>query len=129
MPVERGVFKRRPVTLTSLIDIIFLLLLFFMLSSTFTRFAELPLMNAGAGRSEGGPPPIFLQLSEDELRMNGQSLTLAGLPAALEAYEAEAAGETATLLITLDAEVSSQALVDLLAALRAETWLTVAVLG
>jgi biopolymer transport protein ExbD len=37
------------VTLTPLIDVIFLLLLFFMLSSTFTRFAEVPLTNAGGG--------------------------------------------------------------------------------
>lgn len=129
MPVDRRVWQRRPVTLTSLIDIIFLLLLFFMLSSTFTRFAELPLMNASAGPSEGGPPPIFLQLSEEALRLNGQSLTLADLPAALEPFEAEAAGATVALLVTLDAEVTSQALVDLLASLRGETWLTVAVLG
>jgi len=127
MPVERRGFRRRPVALTSLIDIIFLLLLFFMLSSTFTRFAELPLMNAGGGAASDGPPPIFLQLGVAGLRLNGQAVPLDALPEALAGFEAE--GQTVTLLVTLDAEVSSQGLVDLLVSLRGETWLSVSVLG
>ena len=41
--------RRRRLSMTSLIDVIFLLLLFFMLTSTFTRFSEVELTAAGSG--------------------------------------------------------------------------------
>ena len=50
----RRLRRRRRLSMTSLIDVIFLLLLFFMLSSTFTRFAELELAAGGTG---GSPMP------------------------------------------------------------------------
>ena len=129
MPVRGATRRRRPITLTPLIDIIFLLLLFFMLSSTFTRFAELPLMNAGGRAGEGGPPPLFLQLTADGLRLNGAALTLDALPAALAEVEPTAGDAQVTLLVTLDGAVTSQELVDLLVVLRGRTWLAVSVLG
>ena len=129
MPVRAATRRRRPITLTPLIDIIFLLLLFFMLSSTFTRFAELPLTTAGGGAGAGGPPPLFLQLTAEGLRLNGAALTLEALPAALDEVEAGAEGAQVTLLVTLDGAVTSQELVDLLVVLRGRAWLAVSVLG
>lgn len=131
MPAERGVWRPRRITLTPLIDIIFLLLLFFMLSSTFTRFAELPLMNAGGGAAGDGPPPVFLRLGAAGLHLNGEPLSLEALPAALAVFEpeADADADTVTLLVTLDAEVTSQGLVDLLVLLQGKTWLAVSVLS
>ena len=129
MPVRAAPRKRRPITLTPLIDIIFLLLMFFMLSSTFTRFAELPLMNAGGGAVADSAPPLFLQLTADGLRLNGAALSLEALPAALAEVEPTADGARVTLLVTLDEAVTSQDLVDLLAMLRSRTWLAVSVLG
>ena len=49
-----------------------------MLSSTFTRFAEVPLMNAGGGATEGAAP-LFLQLRPDDLTLNGAPLSLEAL--------------------------------------------------
>jgi len=129
MPVDRSVRRPRRITLTPLIDIIFLLLLFFMLSSTFTRFAELPLMNAGAGAANDGPPPVFLRLGVDTLHLNGDGLSLDALPAALAAFAPEGDADTVTLLVTLDAEVTSQDLIDLLVLLQGKTWLAVSVLS
>ena len=129
MPLERAVWRPRRVTLTPLIDIIFLLLLFFMLSSTFTRFAELPLLNAGAGAAGYGPPPIFLQLQGEGLSLNGQTMSLDALPAALGAFEPGSEADVVTLLVTLDAEVTSQELVDLLVLLQGKSWLAVSVLS
>jgi biopolymer transport protein ExbD len=129
MPVRAAPRKRRPITLTPLIDIIFLLLLFFMLSSTFTRFAELPLMNASGRAVDDGPPPLFLQLTEAGLRLNGTALTLEALPGALAEVEPTAGGGQVMLFVTLDDAVTSQELVDLLAILRGWTWLAVSVLG
>jgi biopolymer transport protein ExbD len=126
MALEARGWRRRPVALTPLIDIIFLLLLFFMLSSTFTRFAEVPLMNAGGGAAEGAAP-LFLQLRPDDLTLNGTTLSLEALPPAIAELMAEEE-EGATLLVTLSGEVSSQRLVDLLTSLRAVPGLAVSVL-
>ena len=99
-----------------------------MLSSTFTRFAELPLMNAGGGATGDGPPPVFLRLAAEGLRLNGEALSFEALPAALAAFEPGGDADTVTLLVTLDAEVTSQDLVDLLVLLQGKTWLAVSVL-
>ena len=124
MPLKPAPFKRRPVTLTPLIDIIFLLLLFFMLSSTFTRFAEIPLMNAGGG-ANGDSAPLFLQLAPETVILNGTVLPLEALVPAINALGAE---DGQTLLITLRGDVTSQRLVDLLTDLRRVPGLVVSVL-
>ena len=124
MALEARTWRRRPVALTPLIDIIFLLLLFFMLSSTFTRFAEVPLMNA-AGGAATDTAPIFLQLREDDVSLNGVAMTLDTVVAAIGELSGE---ENATVLVTLSGEVTSQRLVDLLAELRSAPNLVVSVL-
>lgn len=100
--------------MTSLIDVIFLLLLFFMLSSTFARHGELPLTAAAPGGPSGGPPPLFLRLAPDGLTLNGTPVELAGLPSAV----AERTRDGAPVIVALAGPVASQALVDTLAALR-----------
>ncbi len=116
---------RRPVTLTPLIDVIFLLLLFFMLSSTFTRFAEVPLTNAAGGVTTG-QPPLFLQLRAEDLSLNGSATTLDDLLPALQAQGTE--GATTVLLVTVADDVTSQRLVDLLTHLRGVPDLAVSIL-
>jgi len=125
MALERTTWRRRSVTLTPLIDIIFLLLLFFMLSSTFTRFAEVPLMNAGVGAAEGAAP-LFLQLRPDDIVLNGVPMPLDAVRPAIAELVPEA--ENRTLLVTLSGAVTSQRLVDLLTELRGAPGLAVSVL-
>ena len=62
--------------MTSLIDVIFLLLLFFMLTSTFSKFSEVPLAAAGSGAvaQASDAKPVFLQLGPDTLRLNGDEI-------------------------------------------------------
>ena len=117
----RRVRRARRLSLTSLIDVIFLLLLFFMLSSTFTRFGEVDLASTGAGSGAGPVSPLFLQLAPDALRLNGQPQTLATLAGAL--------GDGAPVLVSLAEGVTAQRLTDLLVALRAVPGLQVTVLG
>lgn len=104
--------------MTSLIDVIFLLLLFFMLTSTFSRFSEVRLSGASAGdgaRLEE-TRPLFVRLSPQEILLNGQPATLQSLPATLLALPQ---AQRQTLLVALKGEVSAQRLTDLLVALGA----------
>lgn len=124
MALKARTWRRRPVALTPLIDIIFLLLLFFMLSSTFTRFAEIPLMNTVGGSTQD-MSLMFLQLRADDVSLNGVAMPLDTIVAAIRERGSE---ESATVLITLSGEVTSQRLVDLLSELRSAPHLAVSVL-
>ena len=118
-------FRRRKLSLTSLIDVIFLLLLFFMLSSTFSQFSEVELATAGQGQAAVSESrPIFVQLREDGLRVNAREVPLDGLAEALAALmEGEARA-----LVSTGADVTAQRLTDLLLALRGIPGLSVQVL-
>ena len=116
--------------MTSLIDVIFLLLLFFMLSSTFSKFSELELSAGGTGGTGSGAAtntaPLFLELSEDALRLNGANLSLATLA---QAINSSRQGQVQPLLVSLKSGATSQRLTDLLIALRPIQGLSLTVLG
>ncbi len=112
--------------MTSLIDVIFLLLLFFMLTSTFSKFSEVELSAGGAGTVvPSDAPPLFLQLGATDVRLNGDALELETLAEST----LSSAEDGTTLLISLGAEVDAQRLTDLLVALRGLPALRVTVLG
>jgi biopolymer transport protein ExbD len=124
MRTEASVRRRRPLSLTSLIDVIFLLLLFFMLSSTFTRFATVDVAGGRASAAGGQPPDVLI-------RLDGEAWTVNGLP-----FEGETAmGELARLkeagaenaVILVRGEVTSQALVTAVERIRRETGLALSV--
>ncbi|MCC5971180.1 MAG: biopolymer transporter ExbD [Pararhodobacter sp.] len=104
--------------MTSLIDVIFLLLLFFMLTSTFSRQGEVELAAAGGGAGAASVQPVFLQLGPEDLTLNAAIVALDELTAALAAL----AEEDALILVALRPEVTAQRLIDLLGALRATTY-------
>ena len=59
--------------MTSLIDVIFLLLLFFMLSSTFSKFGEIEIHTGQRGAAPFSDMPIvFARLEAQNLRINGR---------------------------------------------------------
>lgn len=114
-------FVRRPLALTPLIDVIFLLLLFFMLTSTFSTFGEIELSNAqkGSGAAATDVERFFVQLGAERLTLNGQSTTLQDIGASIQ---------TGQVLVSLDADTSAQRLVDFLQLMRARDGLDVLVL-
>jgi biopolymer transport protein ExbD len=75
--------RRRP-SLTPMIDVVFLLLVFFMLAARFGADATLPLSTAGADAPYEGPPRL-VDVGTNDLRLNGQPVTDATLAAALNA--------------------------------------------
>jgi len=78
-PPER---TRRP-SLTPMIDVVFLLLVFFMLASRFGADMQLPLQLAGEGAGYSGPPRL-VYVAPLTLTLNGVNITEAALPGALE---------------------------------------------
>jgi len=112
--------------MTSLIDVIFLLLLFFMLTSPFSKFAEVELAAGGAGAAVASTvPPVFLQLAPSDLRVNGTAV-------ALDALQSSMIGEVTektSLIVSLSDGVDAQRLTDLLVSLRSFPLLSVTVLG
>ncbi|MGJ8544183.1 MAG: biopolymer transporter ExbD [Sulfitobacter sp.] len=121
-------------SLTSLIDVIFLLLLFFMLTSTFSRFAEVELASGTAGTgSVVEPNLVFLRLSAEDISLNGQSLTLADLPEALAQNRPQTAPDTPETprksLVSMAPDVTAQRLTDLLGVLRGVPGITPVVMG
>lgn len=112
--------------MTSLIDVIFLLLLFFMLTSTFSKYAEIELAAAGTGTVVSSDvKPLFLELGVQSLRLNGDDLALDDLSRSSLAQ----AVEGTPLFVSLGADVDAQRLADLLVALRRLPALQISVLG
>lgn len=73
--------RRRP-SLTPMVDVVFLLLVFFMLASRFGGDQALPLPLAGAGAGYSGPPRL-IEIAPEGLRLNGISTPEADLVARL----------------------------------------------
>ncbi|MBT8155630.1 biopolymer transporter ExbD [Epibacterium ulvae] len=117
---------RRALSVTSLIDVIFLLLLFFMLSSTFTKFSEVALMTSGQGDSvaPSDRTVMFLRLNGDQMSLNGQPLAPDTLGSALQTPDQK----PPSVLISLTSATSAQHLTDALVILRALPDLSLTVL-
>lgn len=73
--------SRRP-SLTPMIDVVFLLLVFFMLAARFGQDGALPLSLSGSGGTYSGPPRLVDVLPEGQ-RLNGQAGEVAEIVARL----------------------------------------------
>ena len=80
--------RRRAINLTPLIDVVFLLLVFFMLASTFLKFTTLPISSAGLPSAPSDIRKVLLMhvLNADQMRLNGESVARAELVPKLNAY-------------------------------------------
>ncbi|WP_157016192.1 biopolymer transporter ExbD [Mesorhizobium xinjiangense] len=126
MRIEAVARRRRPVSVTSLIDVIFLLLLFFMLSSTFTKFAEVEITGGRAGANVSGEAPdIIVRVGQEGWTVNGVSLDEDGAVGELQRLH-DAGAETAVLLVRGE-EMTSQMLISAVERVRRETDLTLSV--
>ena len=90
MEISKPAQIRKPIPLTPLVDIVFLLLMFFMLSSTFTKFGRLD-MGGQAGQNKaantGGFPGVIVALKDaDQVLVNGRVMALNNLAPSLNDY-------------------------------------------
>ncbi len=106
--------RSRPIGLTSLIDVVFILLLFFMLTTQFAQWRAVPLRlaEAGGGAASAAQGPLHLYLLADGGLYLGPHGPLS--PAQLGAALAE--GEAATRGVALHGhpEQPLQGLIDLI---------------
>lgn len=124
MRIEATQRRRRPLSLTSLIDVIFLLLLFFMLSSTFTRFGEVAITGGKASAAAGDPPDVLIRLTDQDWSINGRAFEKAAAIAELDRLH-EAGAKTAVLVVR--GAVNSQKLVSAVETIGRETGLALSV--
>ncbi len=114
--------------MTSLIDVIFLLLLFFMLTSTFSKYGEVELMAAGqADGSAAERQKLFVSLGSEEVLLNGQPVDLDRIADLVRSQPQD--GDGHLVLISPDEQANAQRLVDLLSVLRQVENLQTVVLG
>lgn len=115
MKFRRQTRQDLSVNLTPLIDVVFLLLIFFMVSTTFTRETQLSVdlpEATGLQRDEVDRQVEILIDEQGQYRVNGRALLdtrLRTLQAAM--YEVSQGDTTLPLVISADAEAAHQAVV------------------
>ncbi len=109
--------RRRAISLTPLIDVVFILLLFFMLSSTFTQWRQLDLAVPGIGTTTP-PTQHQVQLLSDSgrFRLDGIEFDLQDTAALTQHLSGQ--GED-LFVIRADSGIATQAMIRLLDALKA----------
>lgn len=83
--------KSLNLSLTPLIDVVFLLLIFFMLASTFSRFSSLPLaVNSGQSQTNSSKKFVLVRIQKDgAIEINGQQSQLEGLTKVIDGLAVE----------------------------------------
>ncbi|MTI45530.1 biopolymer transport protein ExbD [Roseibium hamelinense] len=115
MRVERPPKRRRAISLTPLVDVIFLLLLFFMLSSTFTNFGEIDIGAPAGSGGTGVSPKAILVVEGEALKLNGAPERTEKLAAGVQALRER---QIDSLLVLVRGETTTQQLVTVLGILR-----------
>jgi biopolymer transport protein ExbD len=105
------------VNLTPLIDVVFLLLIFFMVSTTFDREAELsielPTASGKPAATKEAPIDVSIDL-QGRYFVNGKPLVNTQLPTLKRALEIAAGGKTPAIVINADANTSHKSVVQVM---------------
>ncbi len=107
--------KRRRLGLTPMIDVVFLLLVFFMLAARFGGMTQVPLNAATSGSAAYEGPPRLLSLSEGGIQLNGQDVSLSELSERLPPLMKD---QDDVILLNAKAGANTQQLVTVLDTLK-----------
>ena len=99
-----------------MIDMVFLLLVFFMLAARFGQDAEIALTAAVAGDNPWQGPPRLVDVGPETLRLNGQAVEIAALGRMLTGLTEV---PTDPILLRPTGGADTQRLIDIMASLRA----------
>lgn len=111
--------RRNPISLTPLIDVVFILLLFFMLSSTFSPLAALDIkaVSHGADQERAQNKPLIIQIEDNQQWLVNNTRFKRDDPAMMALLQQAQAQKTAVLIQAKDA-ARVQHLVDALTIVR-----------
>lgn len=128
MRIEAPARIRKPLPLIPLVDVVFLLLMFFMLSSTFAKFSSIEL-RAAAGKIAGAgaqrlPDVIIKVASGPRIKVNGSDVGLDDLIPKLN--EAQARGAISGVIV-VSLSATAQDLVTVLERTRSSKLRSVSV--
>ncbi len=111
MRLKSALQRRKTLSLTSLIDVIFLLLLFFMLSTSFSKYVEIPLAQTDSGVSESSedkPDVYVVELGETIIRLNREDIEK---NLVIETIEKQMSDRAQIFLVARD-ELNTESLID-----------------
>lgn len=110
MRIEEQRRPRAGMSLTPVVDIVFLLLLFFMLASTFGRFAEVELGLAARGTTSppAGGVAVVAVLADGRLQVDGVAVEADGITKALRRRLPDGGGQ---VIVRPSPEASAQDIV------------------
>jgi biopolymer transport protein ExbD len=115
MKFQRSLKSEVGIDLTPLIDVVFLLLIFFMVTTTFTRESNLLINLPEAGGQAAAEEPLRIEIliaRNGSYTVNGQALANTRLDTLVRAVEELAAGDQQLpITITADAETTHQSVV------------------
>ncbi|MGA1742156.1 MAG: ExbD/TolR family protein [Pseudohongiellaceae bacterium] len=118
MKFERQLKEEVSVNLTPLIDVVFLLLIFFMVTTTFTRDTNLliNLPEASGEVMDVAPDQIEVMVAQNgSYAVNGRGLVNSQLSTLMDAIEEMSAGDRSLpVIITADANTSYQSVVTVM---------------
>lgn len=115
--------RRRRIGLTPMIDVVFLLLVFFMLAARFGGTDAVPITLAAGGTTEYSGPPRLVTVLPDVVRVNG--IDTANPVNALTPLMADTSD---MIILRSGDDTSVQRLLDVIGVLRGAGWSNLAVL-
>ena len=115
MKFKRAISEELAINMTPLIDVVFLLLIFFMVTTTFSRetrlLVNLPEANAEAAESDPGQIEILVA-RDGSFSINGRGLVNARIETLVQGLELESGGDhSLPILLIADAEATHQSVV------------------
>ena len=115
MKFKRTIREELAINITPLIDVVFLLLIFFMVTTTFNRETRLlvNLPEANANLAESQPSQIEVIVARDgTYSINGRGLINSSMETLMRGLEIESGGDhSLPILLVADAEATHQAVV------------------
>lgn len=115
MKFKRAIREELAINMTPLIDVVFLLLIFFMVTTTFSRETRLlvNLPEANAEAAESNPAQIEILVSRDGgFSINGRALVNSRIETLVQGLEIESGGDhSLPILLIADAEATHQSVV------------------
>jgi biopolymer transport protein ExbD len=122
MKFSRNVKTEVGIDLTSLIDVVFILLLFFILTTTFTRESTIRITLPEASAEEITQSPLLIEImvyADDSYAVNGRLLEQNDLATLTAAIGDLSAGDTTLpISVVADAEAKHQAVVTAMEAVQ-----------